>query len=252
MARSRDGRRMPPPDLLTDLTADAPEAAARPAAPTKRPKAPQPEASPDIAAELQHIATQLDGLVTQVGELSGEVKRSAGAEADALAVLGELRGVVDAAAQETSEARAALSERLAAIEAAVDEPAAVPGAAGEVVEHLRLARSSLVGLSERMEGLERRPLKTLEAIERAASAVRENAAELAATGKTLEATAQANAQVLPKVAHLADEVVKLRRAAVWGWTVVSCLVVIVIMIVAEYMIGLVGKWLMNLKAMVLG
>ena len=31
MARSRGGRRMPPSDLLTDLTADAPEAAARPA-----------------------------------------------------------------------------------------------------------------------------------------------------------------------------------------------------------------------------
>ena len=252
MARSRGERRMPVPDLLTDLTADAPEAATRPAAPAKRQKAPHPEASPDIVVELQRVVTQLDTLVKQVGELSAGVKRSADAEADALAMIGELRGVVDAAAQGMTQARDELSERLAGIEASVGAPAAAPGVAGEIVEHLKLARSSLVGLSERMEGLERRPLEALEAIERAASAVRENAAELAATGKTLEATAQANAQVLPIVTHLADEVVKLRRAAYWGWAVVSCLVVIVIMIVAEYTIGLVGKWLMNLKAMVLG
>ena len=243
---------MPPPDLLTDLTADAPEAATRPAAPAKQTKAPQPEAAPDIAAELQRIVTQLDALVKQCGEPSAGVKRSGDAEADALAMIGELRGVVDAAAQGTNEAREALSERLAAIEAAVGALPAVPGNAGEIVEHLKLARSSLVGLSKRVEGLERRPLEALEAIERAASAVRETAAGLAATGKTLGATAQANAQVLLKVTHLADEVVKLRRAAYWGWAVVSCLVVIVIMIVAEYTIGLVGKWLMNLKAMVLG
>ena len=44
---------------------------------------------------------------------------------------------------------------------AADEPEAathpaVPRAAGEIVEHLKLARSSLVGLPQRMEGLERR------------------------------------------------------------------------------------------------
>ena len=243
---------MAPPDLLTDLTADEPEAATRPAAPAKRPKAPQPEASPDIVAELQRIATQLDALARQVGELSGGVKRSADDGADARAVLGELRGVVDAAAQGTREAREALSERLAAIEAAVGELAAVPRAAGEVVEHLRLARSSLVGLSERMEGLERRLPETLEAIERAASAVRETAAGLAATGKTLDAAAQANAQVLPKVTHIKGEVVTLRRAAVWGWAVVSCLVVMVSLPALASVIGLIGTWLTNLKMLVPG
>ena len=101
-----------------------------------------------------------------------------------------------------------------------------------------------------MEGLERQPLYTLEAIERAAFAVRENAAELAAARKTLEA-AQASAQVPLKVAHLADEVVKFRRTAYWGWAVVSCLIFIVAMIVAEYTIELVGEWLTDLKAAVL-
>ena len=216
---------MPPTDLLFKLTPDEPEAAARPAAPAKRQKAPQPEASPDIAAELQRIATQLDALVRQVRELSGGVKRSAGAGADALAVLGELRGVVDAAAQETREAREALSERLAAIEAAVGEPAAVPGAAGEVVEHLKLARSSLVGLSERMEGLERRLPETLEAIERAAVAVRETAAELAATAKTLDAAARSNARVLPNVERIEAGVGVLRKYA-FAWSLVTGIVVI--------------------------
>ena len=91
MPWSPPGRRMPPPDLLTD-----------------------------IAAALQRIATRLDALVGQVGALSGGVKCSAGAEADATAVLGELRCAVDAVAQGTSEAREALRE-----------PAAVPGTAGE-------------------------------------------------------------------------------------------------------------------------
>ena len=221
---------MPPPDHLFKLTPDEPEAAARPAAPAKQPKAP-----PDIAAELRRIATQLDALVRQVGALSGGVKRSAGAGADALAVLGELRGVVEAAAQETREAREALSERLAAIEAAVGEPAAieaavgepaaVPGAAGEVVEHLKLARPSLVGLSERMEGLKRRLPETLEAIERAAVAVRETAAELAAAAKTLDATARSNAQVLPKVERIEAGVGVLRKVALaWSLFIVTAVI----------------------------
>ena len=213
MARSSGGRRMPPPDLLTDLTADAPEATARRAAPAK-----ESEASPNIAAELQRVATRLDALVEQVEALSGGVKRSAGAGADAQAVLGELRGVVEAAAQGTSEAREALTERLAAIEAAVGESAAVPGNAREVVEQLKLARSVLVGLSERMEGLERRLPETLDAIERAAAA-------LAATAKTLDAAAQSNARVLPTVERIEGGVEVLRKYA-FGWSLVIGIVVI--------------------------
>ena len=116
--------------------------ATRPAAPRKRQKAP-----PDSAAELQRIATQLDALVKQYEALSAGVKRSAGAEADATAALGELRGVVDAAAQGMKQAREEVSERLAAIEAALGGLPAMPRAAGEIVESLKLARSSLVGLS---------------------------------------------------------------------------------------------------------
>ena len=225
MARSRGGRRMSPPDHLFKLTPDEPEAATRPAAPAKEPKAPQPGTPPDIAAELQRIATQLDALVKQVEALSGGVKRPAGAEADALTKLGELRGVVDAAAQETREAREALSERLAAIEAAVSALPAVPGNAGEIVEHLKLARSVLVGLSERMEGLERRLPETLGAIERAAGAVRETTAALAATAKTLDAAAQSNAEVLSKVKHIEGDVGVLRKYA-FRWSLFILIAVI--------------------------
>ena len=226
MARSRGGRRLPPPDLLTDLTADEPEATTRrPAAPAKQHKTPHPEPSPDIAAELQRVVAQLDALVKQCAELSAGVKRSAGAEADATAVIGELRGVVEAAAQGMKQAREDLSERLARIEAAVGELPAAARAAGEIVEQLKLARSSLVGLSQRMEGLERRLPETLEAIERAAVAVRETAATLAATAKTLDAAARSNAQVLPKVERIEGTVEVLRKYA-FAWSLVTGIVVI--------------------------
>ena len=225
MARSRGGRRMPPRDLLTDLTADEPEATTRPAAPAKRQKAPYPEASPDIATELQRVVAQLDALVKQCAELSAGVKRSAGAEADATAVIGELRGVAEAAAQGMQQAREDLSEPLARIEASVGALPAVPRAVGEIVEQLKLARSSLVGLSERMEGLERRLPETLEAIERAAVAVRETAAGLTASGKKLEAAARSNAQVLPKVERIEGTVEVLRKYA-FAWSLVTGIVVI--------------------------
>ena len=73
----------------------------------------------------------------------GVEQRSAKAAADA-----ELRGSVDAAAQGAKQARDGLSQRLEQIEAAVGEHPAVPQAAKDIVEQLKLARSNLVGLSE--------------------------------------------------------------------------------------------------------
>ena len=241
MARSRGGRRLPPPDLLTDLTADEPEATTRPAAPAKQHKTPHPEPSPDIAAELQRVVAQLDALVKQCAELSAGVKRSAGAEADATAAIGELRGVVEAAAQGMKQAREDLSERLAAIEASVGELPAVPRAAGEIVEQLKLARSSLVGLSERMEGLERRLPETLEAIERAAVAVRETAATLAATAKTLDAAARSNAQVLPKVKRIEGDVGVLRKYALAWSLLIPIVVIVAIVLEAAARFGLLQR-----------
>ena len=185
-----------------------------------------PEETTAIVAELQRIVTQLDALANQSAALSAGVENTAGAAADAEKALGELRSSVEAAAQGMRQARDDLSARLAKIEAAAGELPGVPRAAGEVVEHLKLARSNLVGLSERMQGLERRLPEKLESIERAAVTVRETTAGLATTGKNLEVLADRNAQVLPRMASIAKEIKKLKplsigcSIAVFGWLLI--------------------------------
>ena len=227
MARSRGGRRVPPRDLLADLTAEEPEATTRAKTPANSQEATPPEALPDLLAELQRIGTQFDALAKRSAELSAGVERSAKAAAGAEEAIGELRSGVDAAVGGTKEARDALSKRLAKIEAAVGELLAVPRAAGEIVEHLKLARSNLVGLSERMEGLERRLPEKLESIEHTVVSVRETAAGLAATGKKLEASADRNAQVLPGMALIATEIGKLKTWSIcWNMFLLGCILIL--------------------------
>ena len=223
MARSRGGGRAAPRDLLADITAEEPAVTT----PAKSQEATRPEALPDIVAELQRIGTQLDALEKQNGELSGAVERSAKAAAGAEEAIGELRSGIDTAVWGTKEARDALSKRLGKIEAAVGELLAMPRAAGAIVEHLKLARSNLVGLSERMEGLERRLPERLESIECAAAAVRETAAGLAAAGKKMEASADRNAQVLPGMALIATEIGKLKTWSVcWNTVLLACILIL--------------------------
>ena len=153
------------------------------------------------------------------------VERSAGAAAGAEEAIGELRSGVDAAVWVTKEARDALSKRLAKIEAASGEFLTVPRAVGAIVEHLKLARSNLVGLPQRMEGLERRLPENLESIERAAVSVRETAAGLAAAGKKLEASAGRSAQVLPGMALIA--IGKLKTwSFCWNMFLFACILVL--------------------------
>ena len=228
MARSRGGRRAAPPDLLPGIFAEEPAATTPAEAPAKTPaktpakspaksqEATHPEALPDIVAELQRIGTQLDALEKQNGELSGAVERSAKAAAGAEEAIGELRSGIDTAVWGTKEARDALSKRLRKIEAAVGELLAVPRAAGTIVEHLKLARSNLVGLSQRMEGLERRLPEKLESIERTAVAVRETTAGLAAAGKKLEALTERNAQILPAIAEMQGNVKECKRHSLYS------------------------------------
>ena len=216
MARSKGGRRAAPLDLLADLTAEEPAATTPAKTPAKSQEATPPEALPDLLAELQRIGTQLDALAERSAELSAGVERSAKAAAGAEEAIGELRNGVDTAVRGTKEARDALSKRLAKIEAAVGELLAVPRAAGEIVEHLKLARSNLVGLSERMEGLERRLPERLEAIDRAAVTVRETAAGLAASGKKLEASADRNSQILPTIAKMQGSIKELKQHSSYG------------------------------------
>ena len=99
MARSRGGRRAPPPDLLPDIFAEEPEATTRAKAPANSQEATPPEALPDLLAELQRIGTQFDALAERSAELSAGVERSAKAAAGAEEAIGELRSGVDAAAR---------------------------------------------------------------------------------------------------------------------------------------------------------
>ncbi|MCY4584138.1 MAG: hypothetical protein OXE50_15275 [Chloroflexi bacterium] len=87
----------------------------------------------------------------------------------------------------------------------------------------------LVGLPERMEGLERRLPETLDAIERVAAAVRETAATLAATAKTLEAAAQANARVLAKVERIEGDVGVFGKCT-FAWSLFIVIAVIAVIV----------------------
>lgn len=251
MARSRGGRRAPPPDLLPGIFAEGPEATTRPEAPAKSREATHPEASPDIVAELRRIGTQLEALKKQNGELSGGVERSAKAAAGAEEAIRELRSRVDAAAQGTTQAHDNLSARLAKIEAVVGELQTLPQSAKDVAHRLEVTEKGLVGVSETIGGAERRLSDRLKPIESASASVRGTTDTLAATATSLNAAAQRNARVLPTVTEVQSEVKKLRRAAYWGWAVVSSLVIILFLIVADYVIGPIGGWLTNLKVLVL-
>ena len=242
MARSRGGRRAPPPDLLPGIFAEEPEAATRAEAPAKSQEATHPEASPDIVAELQRIGTQLEALEKQNGELSGGVERSAKAAAGAEEAIRELRSSVDAAAQRTTQAHDNLSARLAKIEAAVGELQTLPQSAKDVAHRLEVTEKGLVGVSETIGGAERRLSDRLKPIESASASVRGTTDALAATATSLNTAAQRNARVLPTVTEVQSEVKKLTRAAYWGWAVVSCLVVVVFAIVGEYALGRIGAW----------
>lgn len=206
-----------------------------------------PETLPDILATLARIEAQLGALKQQTAERAAGTKSAAEAAGDAGTAMRALRSSVDAAAAQTAKAHEALSGRLSKLEAAVDGLPAAKDAT-RVAELLELAVSNLVGLSERVEGLERRLSERFRPIDRAAVAVRETSDGLAATAKALEAAARDHAQVLPMVTGTHREVGKLRRTAAWGWGVVGGLVLVLLLLRAEFLAGKMAGWLALLKA----
>ena len=212
-------------DLLFGLRDPAPEAGAV----SKAAEVPEDRADSEtlaaILATLGRIEARLDALAKQTAERGAGTKRRAEAAGETEAAMRGLRSSVDAAARMTAKAHEALDGRLATLEAAVDKLPA-PEAAGALVEHLKLARSNLAGLSERTEGLERRLSERFEPIDGAAVAVRETSEGLAATAKTLNTAAHAIAQVLPQVQSIKRDVNALRRfhAALFAFL---CLVAII-------------------------
>ena len=192
--------------MIYGLRGEEPKIAANSKAAAKPEEFENPETLPEILAELRRITTQLDALSKQIQERMAGTERSHAAPGDTAKAIRELRSSVDAASEGTKQARGDLSGRLAKIEAAVGELPAAAQAAGEVVEHLKLARSNLAGLSERIGGLERRLSEKFKPIDSAAVSVRETSDGLAATARTLDAAAQANAQMLPRVTKIEQDV----------------------------------------------
>ena len=92
--------------------------------------------------------------------------------------------------------------------------ATVPAA---LVDDLRLAKSNLAGLSERVESLERRLSERFKPIDEAVQSVRVTTQALAATGKMLEGSARAHAWAQSQVRTIEGGIDTLERYAfLWG------------------------------------
>ena len=209
MAHRRDGDAGgPPPDeLLTDLFVDEPDGVARDASARSSDEEPQvpadaefeaaaeddgasaaevPPAPPALEARLRRIESQLELLIRLHREPSvGTVRPRA---------VGENAGAV------------------------ADGASPTPPLPEALVEDLKLAKSNLAGLSERVESLERGLSEKLKPIEEAAESVRETTETLAATGKRLERSTRGIASSLWATGHIEETLETLHRYAFW-WTV---------------------------------
>ena len=169
MAQSSESGSRPPPELLTDLSGEEPVT--------------PPGEIPETRADSERLARKLDALCGELDELLSRMGSPAGA--DDPKALEEYRGRVEAAVREVKRVLDEVAGQLARIEASVGEVPALGKLAPEVAEQLRLARSTLLGLAERVETLERWLPGKLEAIERDAAAGRETMARVLATANKL-------------------------------------------------------------------
>ena len=103
-----------------------------------------------------------------------------------------------------------------------------------LVDDLKLAKSNLAGLSERVESLERRLSEKFKPIEDAAQSVRETTQALAATGNKLDASARANAWAQAQVSKIEDGVNKLKwYAFLWCVVIPGAVLVFIGLVLAE-------------------
>ena len=137
---------------------------------------------------------------------------------DAPDVVADVRPATDAGSEPPP-----IPARLQRIESQLDTVIALLGKTPPVpealVDDLKLAKSNLAGLSERVESLERRLSEKLKPIEEAAQAVRETTVALAATGKKLEASARDNAWERSTLRSIEDVLETLNGYAFW-WSAV--------------------------------
>ena len=117
--------------------------------------------------------------------------------------------------------------RLQRIESQLDTVIALLGKTPPVpealVDDLKLAKSNLAGLSERVESLERQLSEKFKPIEEAAHEVRETTVALAATGKKLDASARDNAWERSTLRSIEDALETRKGYAFW-WSAVIVVV----------------------------
>lgn len=217
MAQSKGGGPRPPQDfLLTDRTAREPEAGTgpdfspegipaddvEPGAPAKGGEAPPAEVEPSVPSEAE------PGKTSEVPRTGADMKA-------------EVQALED------------LNERLQSIEALVGRVPPLRKDAGEIGEQLKLARSALVGVSSRMEALERLVHETAAEIRGTGDTVRESAARVEKKGLGLDLAARSLETKLAQLARIEDDTWMLKRLAVASIAGNAIVLVLVFAYVAE-------------------
>ena len=153
---------------------------------------PPPEQS-EFLAEIRTLGERVDALVDELRQLNFAEER---AERDALAA--ERRSRLDESSAEWKQANEKMLRLPAEVEAAVR--ASLGERADEDIAHrLKVAETSLVGLSDTVRGVDRRLSERLEPIERTATSIDESARALEVTARKLDEVAEKNARLLPTI-----------------------------------------------------
>ena len=195
--------------------------------------------SAETLTELRRVRELLDAIVETIRQLRSAEER---AEGDALGA--DLRGRLDELSKETRQADERLLRRIAEVEAAVrasdskrrDE---------DIVHRLRVAETSLVGLSDTVRGLERRLSERLEPIERSATSVEETTGALEVTAGKLARAAEANARLFPTVEETRKAVGRLEVLSSVGFFLVLSLFLMLFVVLekrTQLFSELLGLW----------
>ena len=166
--------------------------------------------SAEILAELREIGERAEAQGEEIRQLRSAVER-AGKEAPVEEIRSRL-GELSAESKQAFERLLQLPEEIAALVRAslgtrTDE---------DTAHRLRVAETSLAGLSETVRGLEGRLSERLEPIERASARVEETTGELQVAAGKLDAAAERNARMLATVEETRKALGKVELVAGLG------------------------------------
>lgn len=223
MAQSKSGGPRPPQDfLLTDRTAREPEAGT----------------GPDSFPEGVSAAAAERGAPAKGGEApSAEVEPSVPSEAEPEKTAGGPR--TGSAIKAEVQALEALSERLEGIETPVGSVPPPETEAADICEQLRLARSALVGVSSRMEALDRLVRETAGEIRGTGDTVREAAARVEKKGFGLDLAARTLERKLERLTRIEHDVRMLKLFA-GAWSVGNAVVLVLVFLYVAERLGWIG------------